>query len=53
MFQLDSMNHNFDFKLFIGYVIPKSPDLDERIEKTITIMKNNLINFKIITLMDN
>ena len=53
MFQLDSMNHDFDFKLFIGYVIPKSPDLDERIEKTITIMKNNLINFKIITLMDN
>ena len=51
--QLDSMNHDFDFELFIGYVIPKSPDLDERIEKTITIMKNKLINYKIITLGDN
>ena len=27
------MNHDFDFEVFIGYVIPKSPDLDERIKK--------------------
>ena len=47
------MNHDFDFEVFIGYVIPKSPDLDKRIEKTITIMKNNSINYKIINLVDN
>lgn len=53
IFQLDSMNHDFDFAVFIGYVIPKSPDLDKRIEKTITIMKNNSINYKIINLVDS
>ena len=39
IFQLTLMNHDFDFEVFIGYVIPKSPDLDKRIEKTITIRK--------------
>ena len=53
IFQLDAMNHDFDFEVFIGYVIPKSPDLGKRIEKTITIMKNNSINYKIINLVDN
>ena len=42
------MGYKFIIDLYIGYVIPKSPDIDERIKKTISIMNKNKIKYKIV-----
>lgn len=47
-FQLDAMGYKFIIDLYIGYVIPKSPDIEERIKKTINIMSKNKIKYRIV-----